>query len=94
MSYVEAAHLTSRGPPLLKEVASLYDLETETLASTTIARPTVRGKFLYRGEKKVYVRGVTYGTFSPDPNGVPYPDPELVAQDFEWREHGWEYRLG
>jgi len=82
MSYVEAAHLTSRGPPLLKEVASLYDLETETLASTTIARPTVRGKFLYRGEKKVYVRGVTYGTFSPDTDGVPYPDPELVAQDF------------
>ena len=39
----------------------------------TAARPTprvhVRGKFLFAGERKLYLRGVTYGTFAPDAAG-------------------------
>ena len=45
-------------------------------------RPTVRGKFLYVGDEKFYVRGVTYGTFRPDAHGNLYPDPETVDKDF------------
>src|SRR5437870_3956189 len=30
-------------------------------------RPEVRGKFLYVGGEKLWIRGVTYGTFKPAP---------------------------
>jgi GT2 family glycosyltransferase len=43
----------------------------------------VAGKFLQRGDQKLWVRGVTYGTFRPDARGHPYPDPHVVATDFE-----------
>src|SRR5438046_4802161 len=45
-------------------------------------RPHVRGKFIFIGDQKFYVRGVTYGTFRPRENGDEYPDPEIVEQDF------------
>jgi GT2 family glycosyltransferase len=45
-------------------------------------RPSVGGKFLWVGGEKLYVRGVTYGTFRPDGDGVPYPRPEVVEEDF------------
>jgi len=43
---------------------------------------TVRGKFLWAGDQKLYLRGVTYGTFRPDPDGVDYPSPAEVEADF------------
>ncbi|MGD2074655.1 MAG: glycosyltransferase [Gammaproteobacteria bacterium] len=46
-------------------------------------RPRVEGKFLFLGEEKLWVKGVTYGTFRPDEKGVQYPTPEQVARDFE-----------
>ncbi|HMP81823.1 MAG TPA: glycosyltransferase [Verrucomicrobiota bacterium] len=46
------------------------------------ARPTVRGKFIFVGEKKLFVRGVTYGTFRPDANGHQFPSRETVERDF------------
>src|SRR5262245_22174694 len=45
-------------------------------------RPCVRGKFLFVDSQKLYIRGVTYGTFRPDGDGEEYPDPALIAQDF------------
>jgi GT2 family glycosyltransferase len=62
---------------------------TRTIASPILRpsasdglRPSVRGKFLWVGEEKLYVRGVTYGTFRPDGDGVPYPRREVVEEDF------------
>ena len=46
------------------------------------SRPRVRGKFLYVGEQKLYVRGVTYGPFAPDAAGCDYPSPAAVEEDF------------
>jgi GT2 family glycosyltransferase len=46
------------------------------------ARPTIRGKFLFLGDRKLYVRGVTYGTFRPNREGSDYPDPSTVERDF------------
>ena len=45
-------------------------------------RPTAGGKFLYRGERKLYVCGVTYGPFRPDADGSQYPTAAVVARDF------------
>jgi GT2 family glycosyltransferase len=42
----------------------------------------VRGKFLYVGGQKFFVRGVTYGTFRPAPDGTEHYDPEVVERDF------------
>ncbi|MGH7900182.1 MAG: glycosyltransferase, partial [Thermodesulfobacteriota bacterium] len=45
-------------------------------------RPAVKGKFIYNGNEKFYLRGVTYGTFRPDEEGNLYPDPQVVNHDF------------
>ena len=45
-------------------------------------RPSARGKFLFVGDRKLYVRGVTYGTFARDGDGHPYPPREVVEADF------------
>src|SRR5713226_9789704 len=46
-------------------------------------RPCVKGKFLFVGDEKLYVRGVTYGPFRPNAEGNEYPGPEVVDKDFE-----------
>jgi O-antigen biosynthesis protein len=48
-----------------------------------VARPEVRGKFLFAGDRKLYLRGVTYGTFRPDGEGFEYGDERIVEHDFE-----------
>jgi GT2 family glycosyltransferase len=45
-------------------------------------RAQVRGKFFFRGEQKLYLRGVTYGTFRPDADGNQYGSPSAVRRDF------------
>ena len=46
-------------------------------------RPVVRGKFIFVGNEKFYVRGVTYGTFRPDAEDARFPDRETAERDFE-----------
>jgi glycosyltransferase involved in cell wall biosynthesis len=46
------------------------------------ARPRIRGKFIFVGESKFYIRGVTYGTFRPDGQGHEFPDRQVVERDF------------
>src|SRR5215212_2375124 len=58
-------------------------------AKRTAHRVTVRGKFLYRGDEKLYLKGVTYGPFAPQPDGSVYGTPEVVDRDFaEIAENG------
>jgi O-antigen biosynthesis protein len=45
-------------------------------------RPVVRGKFIFVGDKKLYVHGVTYGTFRPGADGDQFPARETVERDF------------
>ena len=47
-----------------------------------LTRPTVRGKFLYCRDQKLWVRGITYGTFRPDEWGNEFHDPVRVKRDF------------
>jgi GT2 family glycosyltransferase len=42
----------------------------------------VEGKFLFCGEEKLYLRGVTYGPFHPDESGCLYRDASVVDRDF------------
>ena len=45
-------------------------------------RPRVHGKFLFVGDEKFWIRGVTYGTFKPDHSGVQFPPQDVVERDF------------
>ncbi|RPJ62121.1 MAG: glycosyltransferase [Acidobacteria bacterium] len=45
-------------------------------------QPVVRGKFLFVGDDKLYVRGVTYGPFRPTEHGSEYHTPQVVERDF------------
>jgi GT2 family glycosyltransferase len=49
---------------------------------TELAPLQVRGKFLFAGDQKFYVKGVTYGPFAPRRDGTEYPEPEQVRRDF------------
>ncbi|MGB8348127.1 MAG: glycosyltransferase [Ktedonobacteraceae bacterium] len=53
-----------------------------SVSVNTGVRPSVQGKFLFSGEKKLYIRGVTYGTFRLDQDGNECYDPDVVEQDF------------
>jgi len=46
------------------------------------ARARVTGKFLEVAGARFLVKGVAYGTFAPDAQGVQFPDPARVASDF------------
>ena len=47
-------------------VGVLPHCQEEPRLAVVKRRPEVRGKFIFVGEEKLYVRGVTYGTFRPD----------------------------
>jgi glycosyltransferase involved in cell wall biosynthesis len=46
----------------------------QRLPRSSAPRPSVRGKSLYLGDRKLTVKGVTYGPFSSDPGGGFEPD--------------------
>jgi GT2 family glycosyltransferase/sugar lactone lactonase YvrE len=43
----------------------------------------VDGKFLRSGGTRLFVKGVTYGTFAPAADGSQFPPPERVRNDFQ-----------
>lgn len=45
-------------------------------------RVRVDGKFFARGGERIWLRGVTYGTFAPDAQGDAFPSPACVHEDF------------
>jgi glycosyltransferase involved in cell wall biosynthesis len=45
-------------------------------------RPRVAGKFLFAGDEKLWIKGVTYGTFRPQEDGNEFPEREVVQRDF------------
>ena len=49
----------------------------------------VRAKFFFEGDKKFFIKGVTYGPFAPDTEGEHFGNPEKARIDFElMREAG------
>ncbi|NTW37696.1 MAG: glycosyl transferase, partial [Syntrophobacteraceae bacterium] len=64
-------------------IAEFYLSPPRSLPVIDGVRPRVAGKFLFVGDEKFYIRGVTYGPFRPDEEGCEYHTPEQVEQDFE-----------
>src|SRR5690349_16417216 len=68
-------HMTARPVEVSRQAINASTVGVDT-------RPEVRGKFIYAGDEKLYVRGVTYGTFRPHADGSEYGNPHTVEQDF------------
>ena len=45
-------------------------------------RPRASGKFLFRGEEKLFLRGVSYGPFATGSHGAQFPERDMVRRDF------------
>ncbi len=54
----------------------------DTSTKETAVRPHVQGKFIFVGNEKLYIRGVSYGGFRPDANGIEYPSLVIIEHDF------------
>jgi GT2 family glycosyltransferase len=67
---------------LLPNVRPVPGVGQSSRVQVPLVRPRVRGKFLFAGEEKLYIRGVTYGTFRPDAQGDEFRAPDVVEQDF------------
>src|SRR5258708_30611864 len=52
------------------------------ISSSPMSPLEIRGKYLFDGAQKFYVRGVSYGPFGPNSSGECYPEKERVAADF------------
>lgn len=48
----------------------------------SMERVRAAGKFFYAGDRKFYVKGVSYGPFQPGADGAPFPSDELARRDF------------
>ncbi len=59
------------------------------MATDVSERLSVRAKFFFEGERKLFLKGITYGPFSPDANGDYVGAPERVKWDLaQMRELG------
>ncbi|WP_418317903.1 glycosyltransferase [Piscinibacter sakaiensis] len=71
---------------VLEELAPPRDAVADAMAPQPEAsfehRPRVSGKFLYAGDAKLWVRGVTYGSFGEQPDGDGYPPAAQLDADF------------
>lgn len=65
-----------------QESPSGEPLTTDASADPIPLRPTVKGKFLFVGEDKLRVKGVTYGAFRPDRFGNEFHDLTKIENDF------------
>ena len=63
-------------------IAEFYLNPPKHIAVREGLRASVKGKFIYVGDEKFYIRGVTYGPFRPDEQGCEYKDPQTVDSDF------------
>jgi O-antigen biosynthesis protein len=65
-------------PPSVLHPACMPE-QTKRLPATKVE---LRGKFLYAGEDKFFIKGVTYGAFEPDSRQQEYHDLQKIDTDF------------
>jgi O-antigen biosynthesis protein len=68
--------------PAKTGIAQFFLQPPKTVPVVDGVRTRVAGKFLYVGDEKFYIRGVTYGPFRPNEQGCEYHNPAMVERDF------------
>jgi GT2 family glycosyltransferase len=71
--------MSSALEPILPQIPTALAAPTAAQARAPLK---VRGKFLFAGAEKFYVRGVTYGAFRPDAAKNEYTDLAQIDRDF------------
>lgn len=56
-------------------------IRTNPTATVGEQNPHIEGKFFFVGDRKLYLKGITYGTFRPDESGSEYGDCASVERD-------------
>jgi O-antigen biosynthesis protein len=79
---IARSYVDTDGRALESYVSSVRN-QGETCGNGEMQRPHVQGKFLYVAGEHLWIRGVTYGTFRPDPAGVQFPPKDVVERDFQ-----------
>jgi GT2 family glycosyltransferase len=64
----------------------MYEINAMGISTTVkkeidSSRYTVKGKFIFKNNIKLYLKGVTYGTFKPLENGFQFPNDEIIKKD-------------
>lgn len=57
-------------------------VEPDRTPLSTSEKVALQGRFFFLNDEKFFLKGVTYGPFSPSPEGVPFPEPSRVETDF------------
>lgn len=76
---------------MLNEQSGMADSGVRTASGASLGdRVRARGKFLFAGDTKFWVKGVTYGTFRPGEDGHSFPPSGTVTADFAaMAKHGF-----
>ncbi|HZR81278.1 MAG TPA: glycosyltransferase, partial [Candidatus Binatia bacterium] len=64
------------------DAAPLREETTAEPAPSTLERARTAGKFFFVGDRKFYLKGVSYGPFRPGDDGAPFPAAALARLDF------------
>lgn len=75
--------VSSRRAPVSKPERAAVRAPRPEPASFVDVRPAVEGKFLEAGGERLWIKGVTYGTFAPNSRGEPFSEQAVAARDLE-----------
>src|SRR5438874_1380622 len=82
MSIAASAKSPTADAPIAQAITPEIRRASTSISAPVLPRPLVRGKFIFVGDEKFYVRGVTYGAFRPDASGHEYHDLDVIERDF------------
>jgi glycosyltransferase involved in cell wall biosynthesis len=61
----------------------MFQIEEGLAGVASLPRVCAKGRYLFAGEDKFFIKGVTYGPFPENSLGEPLPENDTIAHDFE-----------
>jgi len=61
----------------------MFQIEEGLAGVSSLPRVVAKGRYLFAGEDKFFIKGVTYGPFPENSRGESLPEDDTVARDFE-----------
>ena len=61
----------------------MFQIEEGLASVASLQRVRAKGRYLFVGDEKFFIRGVTYGPFPENSRGEPLPEDDMVIRDFE-----------
>jgi len=61
----------------------MFQIEEGLAGVSSLPRVRAKGRYLFTGDEKFFIKGVTYGPFPENSRGEPLPEDERVVRDFE-----------